>query len=63
MQEFYTLELLVAALVLSSDLTGIYHYMGGLTTPGCNELVMWMVLDTPLLVQRNGLVSTNPKAS
>ena len=40
-----------------SDLTGLYHYEGGLTTPGCAEIVEWLVLDKPLLIRQNGLVS------
>ena len=39
------------------DLSGIYHYEGSLTTPGCGELVKWIVMDTPLHIRRNGLVS------
>ena len=40
-----------------SDLSGIYHYEGSLTTPGCNEIVQWIVMDTPLYIRSNGLVS------
>jgi len=40
-----------------SDLTGLYHYEGGLTTPGCAEIVEWLVLDKPLLIRQNGLLS------
>eukprot|EP00210_Caulerpa_lentillifera_P001851 g1780.t1 len=25
-----------------------FHYLGGLTTPGCNEIVTWHVFDTPV---------------
>ena len=41
-----------------SDLTGLYHYKGSLTTPGCNEIVQWLVMDKPLFLRKNGLVST-----
>ena len=44
-------------LLLYSDLTGMYHYMGSLTTPGCNELVMWVVMETPMHIRGHGLVS------
>ena len=27
-----------------------YTYQGSLTTPGCNEIVTWMVLDRPLKI-------------
>jgi len=39
------------------ELTGFYHYAGSLTTPGCNEVVQWIVYDKPLYVQRNGLLA------
>ena len=41
----------------NSDLNGIYHYKGSLTTPGCAEIVQWVVMDTPLYIRSNGLVS------
>jgi len=39
-----------------SDLTGLYHYKGSLTTPGCNEIVQWLVMDKPLFLRKNGLL-------
>ena len=45
----------------TSDLTGLYHYEGSLTTPGCAEIVQWLVLDKPLLIRENGLVSIQQK--
>ena len=47
----------VQILFIYSDLTGLYHYRGSMTTPGCNELVMWLVMDTPIHIRDNGLVS------
>ena len=35
----------------------MYHYMGSMTTPGCDELVMWLVMDTPMHIRDRGLVS------
>ena len=40
----------------SSDMTGLYHYEGSLTTPGCAEIVQWVILDKPLYVRKNGHV-------
>ena len=33
-----------------SDMTGIYHYTGSLTTPGCAEVVQWVVIEKPMHV-------------
>lgn len=31
------------------SMTGnFYRYFGGLTTPGCNEIVRWTVFETPI---------------
>ena len=40
-----------------SGLRGMYHYEGSLTSPGCNEIVQWIVMDEPLYVLRRSLVS------
>ena len=39
-----------------TDLSGLYHYEGGLTTPGCAEIVQWIVMDTPIHIRENGLI-------
>ena len=44
---------------IHSDLNGLYHYEGSLTTPSCDEIVQWVVMDKPLHVRQNGLVSFN----
>merc|ERR1711935_111617 len=40
-----------------TDLNGLYHYEGSLTTPSCDEIVQWVVLDKPLHVRKNGLLA------
>ena len=41
-----------------SDLTGFFAYEGSLTYPDCNDgIVQWIVMETPLYVRRDGLVS------
>ena len=40
-----------------SDLTGFFAYEGSLTYPNCDEIVQWIVMETPLYVRRDGLVS------
>jgi len=53
----FEMEIVLEQLMGSiSDLTGMYHYMGSLTTPGCNELVMWFVMDTPMHIRGHGLM-------
>ena len=39
-----------------TDLSGLYHYEGGLTTPGCAEIVQWIIMDTPIHIRENGLI-------
>jgi len=39
-----------------TDLNGLYHYEGSLTTPSCDEVVQWIILDKPLHVKQNGLL-------
>ncbi|XP_028840687.1 carbonic anhydrase 4a [Denticeps clupeoides] len=37
------------------NLTGYYRYEGSLTTPGCNEAVVWTVFQDPIPLDRNQL--------
>ena len=47
----------VQILFLYSDLTGMFSYTGSMTTPGCDEVVTWLVMDTPIHIRDHGLVS------
>jgi len=44
-----------------TDLSGFYHYEGSLTTPGCAEIVQWIVMDTPMYIRSNGLIAALKK--
>ena len=33
-----------------SQCFGYYNYLGGLTTPGCNQLVSFIIIDTPIRI-------------
>ena len=41
-------------MVKSLDLD-YYTYQGSLTTPGCNEIVTWIVLETPIKISKKQL--------
>lgn len=41
---------LIPLLLLPKDHTTYYHYEGSLTTPGCQESVMWFVMTEKLKV-------------
>jgi len=51
------MEIVLDQLVSSiTDLSGIFHYEGSLTTPGCAELVQWIVMETPMHIRSKGLL-------
>jgi len=41
---------LIPFLLLPKDHTTYYHYQGSLTTPGCQESVMWFIMTEKLAV-------------
>lgn len=40
-------------LIGSIDLTKYYRYMGSLTTPNCNEAVVWTVFHEPININKS----------
>lgn len=43
----------VAELIATVDLTKFYRYKGSLTTPLCNEVVLWTVFHEPINVNKS----------
>lgn len=50
--EEFTLEINISRL-FSPRMQSFYAYPGSLTTPGCNEVVTWIVMDVPITVSDN----------
>ncbi|KAJ7314119.1 hypothetical protein JRQ81_006056 [Phrynocephalus forsythii] len=48
-------EFSLGALLNMADLSSYYHYHGSLTTPDCNESVIWMVFPDPIEVNNKTL--------
>ncbi|XP_042364552.1 carbonic anhydrase 4-like [Plectropomus leopardus] len=40
-------------LIGNVDLTKFYRYMGSLTTPMCNEAVVWTIFQEPIIINKN----------
>jgi carbonic anhydrase len=38
---------------------GVFTYKGGLTTPGCNEMVNWNLLDAPMMISQSQMDRLN----
>lgn len=49
-------------LIKDVDLSKYYRYMGSLTTPKCNEAVVWTLFHEPIQVHKD-LVSPIPGSS
>lgn len=41
--------------ILSEDLSRFYRYTGSLTTPGCNEVVIWTIFEEPIEISERQL--------
>lgn len=55
-----SLDISIQDLLLDVDLTKYYRYHGSLTTPGCNEAVVWTVFQQPIRISKD-LVSHTGK--
>ena len=42
----------ISDLLAGVDLTKFYRYLGSLTTPTCNEAVVWTVFQEPIRISR-----------
>ncbi|CAK6964245.1 receptor-type tyrosine-protein phosphatase gamma-like [Scomber scombrus] len=52
----------ISDLIENVDLTKFYRYMGSLTTPSCNEAVVWTVFQEPINIHKN-LIQLFPKVT
>lgn len=57
-----THEISISDLIGDVDLSKYYRYMGSLTTPTCNEAVVWTVFQEPINIDKN-LVSWEDSSS
>lgn len=47
------LNITISDLVQDVDMTKYYRYNGSLTTPACNEAVVWTVFQEPIRISKN----------
>lgn len=47
------LNISINDLLMDVDMTKYYRYNGSLTTPGCDEVVVWTVFQQPIRISKD----------